>query len=353
MRSIPLMAATTVILAAAWACGGDGGGVGPNTPVANFSQQCTDLACTFTDASTPAGQLSWAWDFGDPNSGAASNTASIQNPTHTFSAAGVYQVKLTVTLTSSGATNSKTTPVTVTAPANPEPTASFSVPACGTGVACQFTSTSSDVAPGTITATHWNFGDASSATNEADGVTVSHTYAAAATYTVSLTVTDDGGATNTTSQPVTVLRSAASDCPADPLSAASLNCSLIMAQKSQVKITLASHDCQLRQNRVTIQQPTKQTAFSNICFLPPEPQDYTVLDINGAAATFQPGAEMPVRFTRGEPGPTDPTPGPPRARIEGSFPSWKITIDDGGDPTGRNEPDFNDVILNVQATVVP
>jgi hypothetical protein len=37
------------------------------------------------------------------------------------------------------------------------------------------------------------------------------------------------------------------------------------------------------------------------------------------------------------------------ARLEGSFPDWTITIDDGGNPEGQNEPDFNDVIVAVHA----
>lgn len=64
---------------------------------------------------------------------------------------------------------------------------------------CSFTDTSTD-ADGTIVGRSWNFGDGStsSATNP------SHTYASAGTYTVQLTVTDDDGATDSTSQTVTV-----------------------------------------------------------------------------------------------------------------------------------------------------
>src|SRR4051794_35802486 len=72
MRPNRLLTATIVTLTLA-ACGGDGGGVGPGgAPVANFTQACTDLACTFTDASTdPDGNTTIttrAWDFGDPTS---------------------------------------------------------------------------------------------------------------------------------------------------------------------------------------------------------------------------------------------------------------------------------------------
>jgi PKD repeat protein len=66
----------------------------PNTPpTADFSYACTDLTCTFSDASTdPDGSVvGWNWDFGD----ALSSTQ--QNPVHTFATAGTYTVTLTVT----------------------------------------------------------------------------------------------------------------------------------------------------------------------------------------------------------------------------------------------------------------
>jgi PKD repeat protein len=355
MRSIPLKAAGIVMLTLALACGDDGG-VQPNDPVAIFSQTCTDLSCTFADASTPAGQLTWDWNFGDATSGDA-NKSTLQNPTHAFSAAGDYDVTLTVT-NASGATNAKTNRVTVTAPANPAPTASFSVPSCGVNVDCSFTSTSTDLAvgggPGTIVTTHWNFGDAGSATNEADGVTVTHRYTTAGDKTVTLTVTDDAGATGTTSQTVSVTAAPASDCPPAPGSATNALCTLQLSgtQNSQVNITMTSRNCELVGNRVTVQQPTKQSVFDNICNRDVPPA-YTVKDVNGATATFQAGAQLPIQFTRGEPRAGDPPAGPPVARVRGTFPDWTITIDDGGNPDGQNEPDFNDVILAVHATVVP
>jgi PKD repeat protein len=61
-----------------------------NGPTAAFTSAPTDLTVVFTDASTGS-PTTWAWDFGD------SNTSTQQNPTHTYTTAGTYNVCLTVT----------------------------------------------------------------------------------------------------------------------------------------------------------------------------------------------------------------------------------------------------------------
>ncbi len=80
---------------------------------------------------------------------------------------------------------------------NASPNASFSY-SC-TLLSCSFTDTSSD-SDGSIVSRAWTFGDggASTVTNP------SHAYGASGTYIVSLTVTDNGGATDAASQNVTV-----------------------------------------------------------------------------------------------------------------------------------------------------
>jgi len=81
--------------------------------------------------------------------------------------------------------------------ANQPPVASFSRSISGLTVTFTDTSTDSD---GTIASRSWNFGDGTTST----AANPSKTYAAAGTYTVALTVTDNSGASNTTSQQVTV-----------------------------------------------------------------------------------------------------------------------------------------------------
>jgi len=82
-------------------------------------------------------------------------------------------------------------------PANVPPVANFSDSISGLTVNFTDSSTDSD---GSIASRSWNFGDGSTST----ATNPSHTYSAAGTYTVSLQVTDNGGATNTKTQSVTV-----------------------------------------------------------------------------------------------------------------------------------------------------
>ncbi len=78
-------------------------------PTARLSVDCQQLDCSMTgDTSTdPEGPIaSYAWDFGD------GGTSAQPNPTHTYTAAGTYQVTLTVT-DSGGVTDTATQTVHV------------------------------------------------------------------------------------------------------------------------------------------------------------------------------------------------------------------------------------------------
>jgi len=90
-----------------------------------------------------------------------------------------------------------THPIVTGGTSNVPPVANFSYTASGLTVNFTDSSTDSD---GTIASHAWTFGDGSTST----ATNPSHTYAAAGTYSVALTVTDNGGATNTKTQSVTV-----------------------------------------------------------------------------------------------------------------------------------------------------
>jgi PKD repeat protein len=342
MRSIRLMAATTVIVALASACGDGGTGIG-NPPVANFTPpSCTeDVACQFTDASTPVGGItSWSWNFGD---GTALDPN--QSPLHTFQEDGTFTVTLTVT--NSEGSNSKANTVTVAAgtPTNTPPVASFTAPTgCTVNAPCSFHSTSTDAqGDATITLTRWDFGGGV----VLDGVDVSHTFAAAGTFNVILTVTDNLGATGTVTQPVTVSPPVATDCTTDPSNSNWENCLLDITQRATLTITLTSESCELGGNQFHIRQPLaiRQVVFFNGCNEIVGTQ-YPVRDATGAPAVIEAGTQIQTQFRNT----TTPTPGNPAIRLEGTFPTWTMRIDDGGNPGGPGEPDFDDIVLTIQAT---
>lgn len=81
---------------------------------------------------------------------------------------------------------------------NTAPTADFTF-AC-TDLACDFDGSGSADSDGSIASHAWDFGDGSSGSGEF----ASHSYASAGDYTVTLTVTDDDGATDSVSQTVSV-----------------------------------------------------------------------------------------------------------------------------------------------------
>ena len=83
-------------------------------------------------------------------------------------------------------------------PANSPPTAAFTSSCTGTN--CSFDATTSSDADGTVAQYAWDFGDGSTGS----GALAQHTFAAAGTYNVRLTVTDDDGATGTLLRSVTV-----------------------------------------------------------------------------------------------------------------------------------------------------
>ena len=88
---------------------------------------------------------------------------------------------------------------------NKPPTANFGYTTSGLNVTFNDTSTDSD---GTVTGWKWNFGDGSTPTTSNTRQNPIHDYAAAGTYKVTEIVTDNQGATATTSKTLTVAGSA-------------------------------------------------------------------------------------------------------------------------------------------------
>jgi PKD repeat protein len=138
--------------------------------------------------------VQWLWNFDD------GGTASGERVTHTFRSAGTKNVTLTV-IDSIGASNSITKTVTIGQGALPIATIVTSPSSPVVAQLVNFNGSTSRPAPGrTIRSYDWDFGDGTTGS----GPSVQHAYAAAGTYTVVLTVTDDAGRIGTATTSVAV-----------------------------------------------------------------------------------------------------------------------------------------------------
>ncbi len=157
----------------------------------------------FTDeASDPDGSIaSYSWRFGD------GTTSTAQHPGHRYSSEGTYTVELTVT-DDDGAQASTSQEITVS---NHRPAASFSyTPDAPTAMdVIRFTSQSSDP-DGSIASYSWRFGDGGSGSGS--GKHVEHSYGSPGKYTVTLTVTDNRGKTDSVQHVVWVNDPPAAAC---------------------------------------------------------------------------------------------------------------------------------------------
>ncbi len=155
-------------------------GAGPVAPVASFTGTpttgCAPQLVSFNDTST--GDITtWSWTFGD------GGTATAQDPTHTYTIAGVYDVTLIVSGGAGADTLSSLAYVTI----GDGPTAGFtaSVTSGGLPLLVEFSDTSSGA-----TGWAWDFGDGGSDGSQ-DPV---HTYTSYGTFTVRQIVTNSCGA---------------------------------------------------------------------------------------------------------------------------------------------------------------
>ncbi len=319
------------------------------SPTASFTYICDAADCTFTSTSTDAAPgtiVTYAWDFGD---GA---TADVSVPSHSYTVTAPTDFTVTLTVTDNeGATDVETQAVSV-APApvpNTPPTAGFTY-VCD-AADCTFTSTSTDVAPGTIATFAWTFGDGAEAA--VDNPSHSYIVTAPTDFTVTLTVTDNEGASDVETQTVSV-------SPPPPgvegctTIGTRVDCALDVTARSTIKLRLLGVSCDLNGQRVTIPPPIGDQSFLNVCVLGTAGDSTKIFGgPEDTAVVFEAGSQVRIRFTQGFADRGEPAPAAPAAQLAGTFPNWTISFEDGDNAGGAGEPDFTDVVLGVEAIAEP
>ncbi len=168
-------------------------------PVADFANTtvCIGNATTFQDNSTiPIGGIggltAWSWNFGDPLS-TPNNTSLVEDPTHTFTNSGTFNVQLMVQ-GYNGCRDTVIKPVNV----NPLPVVDFSFEDVCDGGVVQFANLTTSTVP--ITTWSWTFGDGNGSIYE----NPYNIYPAPGLYNVTLTATNSNGCTSSRTKTVVI-----------------------------------------------------------------------------------------------------------------------------------------------------
>ncbi len=168
----------------------------PTFTATNASSCKAPLTVSFTDHSIPT-PGSWLWDFGD------GQTSTTQNPSHTYTTTGTFNVTLTIKGTGSSCPGSTTMKSLVNIQP-PTVTIGGTLAACtkGTGSLSTITPTAIANAPDGVSQYAWSAPGSNEGSSTA--ATPTFTYNTANSYTINLTITTTGGCTATASKNVQI-----------------------------------------------------------------------------------------------------------------------------------------------------
>jgi PKD repeat protein len=292
-----------------------------------------------------------AWTFGD------GGTATEANPTHTYTFTAATEVTVTLTVTDNGGATSVTSQKFTLDPAaaNIPPTASFTSWCYGNG--CIFTSTSTDVAPGKVVNYVWAFGDG--ATAEWDNWTFpqhleTHVYdiSAPTSITVSLTVTDNAGATSVATQKMTLspLPPAVQGCTTTDRI---VECVLDIPQRSTLRVKLLGVSCDIGRyalSKLSTPPPVGDQMFLEVCTRPVGTESGIFGGPLDELFIYESGTQARIRFTQGFRA-AEPTRAPAIGQVSGTYPDWTLSFEDGNYAPGTpGEPNVSDLVVGVHAT---
>jgi PKD repeat protein len=215
-------------------------------------------------------------------------------------------------------------------PENMPPTANFGV-SCAQLV-CTFTDSSNDP-DGSIKSWNWDFGDGSTAPDQ----NPVHTYAAAQTYNVVLTVTDSAGATGTVTKPAEPQAPTADLVCTDATAAGGVaTCSVTLPVAAAVRAVVDDHvPCEAVGDVFAFSAPVVDTLTADGCVAPAGTQVELPSSPAGTTVTFEIKSGLAQYMTA--------------VHISGQYPEWTLNVEDAvGAPF---PPDFVDMIVTL--TVVP
>ena len=220
----------------------------------------------------------------------------------------------------------------VQAPENTAPTANFGV-TCAL-LDCTFSDSSSD-ADGSIQSWQWDFGDGATAIEQ----NPVHAYGAGQSYTATLVVTDNAGATDTVSKTAEPQAPTADlTCTDAPAPGASAVCSLTLPQTAGVQAVLGPpKPCGAVGDILAFTAPVADTLTTDGCSAPAGTAAQVAPSPAGTVVTFEMRGGLTQYSTA--------------VHVSGSYPAWTLNIEDALGAPFAPVPDFADLIVTL--TVVP